>query len=61
MSKKKKEIKGLERKIYTLISLPQFKEFNYKQVAFSLGVSDTKGRNEIIKILNTYLKKEKNN
>ena len=59
MSKKKKEIKGLERKIYTLISLPQFKEFNYKQVAFSLGVSDTKGRNEIIKILNTYLKKEK--
>ncbi|MDA2947211.1 MAG: ribonuclease R [Actinomycetota bacterium] len=59
MSKKKKEIKGLERKIYTLISLPQFKEFNYKQVAFSLGVSDTKGRNEIIKIINTYLKKEK--
>ena len=59
MSKKKKEIKGLERKINTLISLPQFKEFNYKQVAFSLGVSDTKGRNEIIKILNTYLKKEK--
>ena len=59
MSKKKKEIKGLERKIHTLISLPQFKEFNYKQVAFSLGVSDTKGRNEIIKILNTYLKKEK--
>jgi len=59
MSKKKKEIKGLERKINTLISLPQFKEFNYKQVAFSLGASDTKGRNEIIKILNTYLKKEK--
>ena len=59
MSKKKKEIKGLERKINTLISLPEFKEFNYKQVAFSLGVSDTKGRNEIIKILNTYLKKEK--
>ncbi len=59
MSKKKKEIKGLERKIKTLISSPQFKEFNYKQVAFSLGVSDTKGRNDIIKILNTYLKKEK--
>ena len=59
MSKKKKEIKGLERKIKTLISSPQFKEFNYKQIAFSLGVSDTKGRNDIIKILNTYLKKEK--
>ena len=59
MSKKKKEIKGLERKIKTLFSSPQFKEFNYKQIAFSLGVSDTKGRNDIIKILNTYLKKEK--
>jgi len=59
MSKKKKEIKGLERKIKTLISSPQFREFNYKQIAFSLGVDDTKGRNDIIKILNTYLKKEK--
>ena len=36
MSKKKKEIKGLERKIKTLISSPQFKEFNYKQIAFHL-------------------------
>jgi len=59
MSKKKKELKGLERKISSLISSPNFKEFNYKQIAFSLGVNDTKGRNDIIKILNILLKKEK--
>ena len=52
MSKKKKELKGLERKISSLISSPNLKEFNYKQIAFSLGVNDTKGRNDIIKILN---------
>ena len=59
MSKKKKELKGLERKITTLISSPTLKEFNYKQIAFALGVKDTKGRNDIIKILNILLKKEK--
>ena len=59
MSKKKKELKGLERKISSLISSPNLKEFNYKQIAFSLGVNDTKGRNDIIKILNILLKKEK--
>ena len=59
MSKKKKELKGLERKITSLISSPTLKEFNYKQIAFSLGVKDTKGRNDIIKILNNLLKKEK--
>ena len=59
MSKKKKEQKGLERKITSLISQPTLKEFNYKQIAFALGVNDTKGRNDIIKILNILLKKEK--
>ena len=59
MSKKKKEQKGLERKITSLISSPALKEFNYKQIAFALGVNDTKGRNDIIKILNILLKKEK--
>ena len=59
MSKKKKELKGLERKITSLISSPTFKEFNYKQIAFALGINDTKGRNDIIKILNIFLKKEK--
>ena len=59
MSKKKKELKGLERKITTLVLSPTFKEFNYKQIAFALGVKDTKGRNDIIKILNILLKKEK--
>ena len=59
MSKKKKEQKGLERKITSLITSPTLKEFNYKQIAFALGVNDTKGRNDIIKILNILLKKEK--
>ena len=58
MSKKKKEQKGLERKITSLISSPTLKEFNYKQIAFALGVNDTKGRNDIIKILNILLKKK---
>ena len=59
MSKKKKEIKGLERKITSLIINSPKKEFNYKQIAFTIGVNDTKGRNEIIKVLNTLLKKDK--
>ena len=57
MSKKKKELKGLERKITTLISSPTLKEFNYKQIAFALGVKDTKGRNVIIKILKIFFQK----
>ena len=59
MSKKKKEIKGLERKITSLIISSPKREFNYKQIAFSIGVNDTKGRSDIIKVLNTLLKKEK--
>ena len=58
MSKKKREIKGLERKIKSFIGSKPNKEFNYKQIAFSLGVNDTKGRNDIIKILNKLLRKE---
>ena len=58
MSKKKKDLKGLERKIKSFIGSKPNKEFNYKQIAFSLGVNDTKGRNDIIKILNKLLKKE---
>ena len=59
MSKKKKEVKGLERKITSLIISSPNREFNYKQIAFSIGVNDTKGRSEIIKVLNTLLRKEK--
>ena len=55
MSKKKKDLKGLERKIKSFIGSKPNKEFNYKQIAFSLGVNDTKGRNDIIKILNKHL------
>ena len=56
MSKKKKDLKGLERKIKSFIGNKPNKEFNYKQIAFSLGINDTKGRNDIIKILNKLLK-----
>jgi len=59
MSKKKKEIKDLERKITSLIISSPNRDFNYKQIAFSIGVNDTKGRSDIIKVLNTLLKKEK--
>ena len=58
MSKNKKDLKGLERKIKSFIGNKPNKEFNYKQIAFSLGVNDTKGRNDIIKILNKLLKNE---
>ena len=55
MSKKKKDLKGLERKIKSFIGSKPNKEFNYKQIASALGVNDTKGRNDIIKILNKLL------
>jgi ribonuclease R len=59
MGKKKGDLKGLERKIISYITNIYNKEFNYKQIAFALEIKDTKGRNDIIKILNTLLKKEK--
>ena len=59
MGKKKGDLKGLERKIISYITNIYNKEFNYKQIAYALEIKDTKGRNDIIKILNKLLKKEK--
>ena len=51
MSKKKKEIKGLERKITSLIISSPNREFNYKQIAAKLQISDTDGKTQILKKL----------
>ena len=51
MSKKKKEYKGLERKVLSLFSAQPKKTYNYKQIAALLEIRDTKGRNNIIKAL----------
>ena len=59
MSKKKKEIKGLERKVKQFIGNQFNKEFNFKQLAYSIGVNDTKGRDDIVGIINKFLKEEK--
>ena len=59
MSKKKKEIKGLERKVKQFIGNQFNKEFNFKQLAYSIGVNDTKGRDDIVGIINKLLKEEK--
>ena len=56
MSKKKKEIKGLERKVKQFIGNQFNKEFNFKQLAYSIGVNDTKGRDDIVGIINKLLK-----
>ena len=52
MSKNKKENKRLERKIISLFSTKPTKIFNYKQIASLLDINDTKGRNNIIRLLN---------
>ena len=59
MSKKKKEIKGLERKVKQFIGNQFNKEFNFKQLSYSIGVNDTKGRDDIVGIINKFLKEEK--
>ena len=59
MRKKKEDFKGLERKILSYIAGKQNKDFNYKQIAFSLDIKETKGRNDVIKIINKLLKEKK--
>ena len=51
MSKKKKELKKLESKLLLLFKKAPQTYFNYKQIAALLKVNDTKGRNNIIRIL----------
>jgi ribonuclease R/exosome complex exonuclease DIS3/RRP44 len=52
MSKKKKDLLRLESKILTLFKSKPKRVLNYKQIASSLHINDTKGRNNIIRILN---------
>ena len=59
MSKKKKDLKVLERRIISLIRSFPNREFNYKKIAFSIKVNDQKGRDDIVMVLNSLLKKEK--
>ncbi|MAX01597.1 MAG: ribonuclease R [Flavobacteriaceae bacterium] len=59
MSKKKKDLKVLERRIISLIRSYPNREFNYKKIAFSIKVNDAKGRNDIVKVLNSLLNKQK--
>ena len=51
MSKKKKYQTDLERKITNIFLRNPNKELNHKQVSAALKVNDTKGRNEIIKMI----------
>jgi len=58
MSKKKKELKKLEVKILSLLKNSPQSTFNYKQLAAKLNVRDTKGRNNIIRVLNLLQQKK---
>ena len=51
MSKKKKESKRLESQLLSIFNQNPNKKFNYKQLAGLLKVSDTQGRNTIIRVL----------
>ena len=59
MSKKKKELYRLEAKIITLFKDRTNAVLNYKQIASALDIKDTKGRNNIIRILNTLNSQER--
>ena len=52
MSNKKRDSKKLESKIRSLFRSSGTAVLNYKQIASKLDVRDTKGRNDIIRILN---------
>src|SRR5690606_39886497 len=51
--------KDFSTKILKLLSKNSSKSFNYKQIAAVFEVTDTKGRNEIIKELKYLLSKQK--
>ena len=52
MSKNKKNLKSHERKVIDLFLKNKKKLYNFKQISSALGIKDTLGRNNIIKILN---------
>lgn len=59
MSKKKKERYHLESKILSLFKSRPKVLLNYKQIASAIDIKDTKGRNNIIKSLNTLHSQDK--
>ena len=52
MGKKKNNYRHVEKKLMKFFRANSSKEYNYKQLASVFGISDTRGRNELIKILN---------
>ena len=59
MSYKKKQLKKIETKTLSFLKSNSKKIFNYKQIASNFGINDTKGRNDIIKVLNILTIKNK--
>jgi ribonuclease R/exosome complex exonuclease DIS3/RRP44 len=59
MSKKKRDIKKLEKKIYSFLKSNPSKGYNYKQISSCFDIKDTKTRNFIIRILSDLQRKGK--
>ncbi|NKI31233.1 ribonuclease R [Croceivirga thetidis] len=64
MSKKKKRAKSqrkneITRGIFTILESEPSRSFNYKQIAAKLGISDTQGRNELIRRLGELKQKQR--
>lgn len=59
IQKNKKSLKDFSGKILKILSKNPNKTFNYKQIAAQLEVTDTQGRNDIIKELKFLTSKEK--
>ena len=59
MSYKKKQLKKIEIKTLSFLKSNSKKTLNYKQIASNFGINDTKGRNDIIKVLNILTIKNK--
>ena len=59
MSYKKKQLKKIETKTLSFLKSNSKKTLNYKQIASNFGINDTKGRNDIIKVLNILTIKNK--
>ncbi|WP_075343309.1 ribonuclease R [Tenacibaculum agarivorans] len=57
--KKGKVIKDLTRKIFRILNEDSTKSFNYKQIASKIAISDTEGRNQIIKKLSELASSQK--
>jgi hypothetical protein len=57
MSKKKRDIKKLEKKIYSFLKSNPSKGYNYKQISSCFDIKDTKTRNLIISTLSDLQRK----